>query len=238
MTLKEIFDDLAMGVLANLSLTDSATQSITTGSYQKVISYVNLALTALHKRFLLREGEVIIQLHPDMSRYPLRTQFAMSNEASTEPIKFIVDHPGNPWIADILKIEKVFSELGEPLPLNEPHSRYPVYTPEFDVISALPTSDMPQALFITYRAKYPKINLTSDADLTLIEINIPDAILDALYARVGAQAYKGMNSEEGETSASRSYMMQYELECQRLETDNVLFEDHRPVSRFKAKGWV
>jgi len=238
-TLQEMFDDLAMGVLANLPLVDHTTQRIKTTSYAKVTSYVNLALTALYKRFLLRVDEVVIQLHRNMTRYPLRVPFAYSNIGSTEPIKFIVDTFDNPFKADIIKIESVYSELGENFPINDSHQHYPIFTPEFDVVTALPTGDMPQALWIKYRARFPKLVVESTDDPETIQLNITDAILDALYARIAAQAYKGINGEESETSASRSYEFKYELECKRLEIENVLANDNNSsAENFRSKGWI
>jgi len=238
-TLQEIFDDLAAGPLANLALVNNTTQAIQEKDYNKVLSFVNLSLTSLHKRFTLRTGQVVVQQHPDLMHYPLRSKFAESNVASTEAIKFIKDTIADPFWDDIIKIEQVFSELGEEYIINDSAQEYPVYTPEFDVISMVPTGEIPQAVVAIYRAKYPKIVLTSTAlDPTLIEVNIPDWILEALYARVAAYAYKGIMGDEGETSASRNYMFQYELECKRIETEGTVANDNDTSTSFEDKGWA
>jgi len=238
-TLQEIFDDLAAGPLANLSLVDSTTQSIKEKDYTKVLSYINRALTELHKRFLLRTGQVVVQLHPDVIHYALRSKFAESNTSSTEPIKYIMDTSDRPFEDDIIKIEQVFSELGEEYPINDSSQNYPVYTPEFDVISLLPIGDIPQAVVVVYRAKYPKIIPTVTAfNPETVELNIPDWIIEALYSRVAASAHKGISGEEGEMSASRSYMFQYELDCKKIENEGTVTNDNDPFNTFGEKGWV
>jgi len=238
LTLQELFDDLASGALGNLNMVDPKTQEINSNQYSKLVSYVNLALLALHKRFLLKTGEVVIQLHPNMVKYPLRKKYARSNSESTEPIKFIIDSEHEPFKEDIIKIEQVFSELNEELPINDSNQCYPVFTPEPDVISALPTSGCPMSLHIVYRAKHPKIVVNPLSNLADINIHIPDFILDALYSRIAAYTYKAISGDETEGSAARSYLYQYELECKRIEIDNVTADDNNQFNIFGEKGWV
>ena len=237
-TLKNIFNDLAMGVLDNTVMVDPAIFSLHEKYYPKVISYLNLALTALHRRFYLRAGQIVVQQHPDLTKYPLRIKYAASNTASTEPIKFIIDTPENPFLGDLLKVEQVFSEIGEEYIINDTSQAYPIYTPQFDVLSMLPSEVNPQAVFVVYRADYPKIILTPTFNAATYEVDVPGFILDALYSRVAAYAYRTMNADDTEVSPSRSYMYQYELECKRIEEEGLVMNDNNIHNMFEANGWV
>jgi len=236
--IRTIFDDLGVGVLKNLSYYNPSINSINEQDYPIVISYINLALTALFKRFLLRTGEVIIQQHPLLVKYYLRSAYAESNTASTESIKYIMDSETYPFQDDVLKVEHVYSELGEEYIINDCTQPYPIYTPTFDTIAMVPTGEIPQAVAVVYRAKHPKIALDASFDPYTTMLDIPEYILDALYARIGAYAYKGVSAEDTEASASRSYMVQYEAECQRLETEYLAVHSNKESDRFDVKGWV
>lgn len=236
--IRTIFDDLGVGVLKNLSYYNPTINSINEQDYPVIVSYINLALMGLFKRFMLNTGEVIVQQFPNVIRYHLRYQYAMSNTASTEPIKYISDSDIHPFKDDVIKIERVFSELGEEYPINDSTQCYPIYTPNHDTIIMVPVSDTPQAVSVIYRASHPKIVMDSSFDPDTTMLNIPEYILDALYSRIGAYAYKVVAADDTEASASRSYMVQYEAECQRLEHEGVSPNDNEHIDLFKSKGWV
>jgi hypothetical protein len=238
LTLQELFDDLAVGVLSNLALVDNTTKALKTSSYPAVVSYINLALTALHKRFLIRTGELVVKQDYRLTTYPLRSEFAESNVSSLAPVKYIKDSELYPFKNDIIKIEQVFSELGEEYPINDSKQKYPIYTPEYDVLSMLPTSNDAQTVFVIYRAKHPKILITNPFVPANINVKLPDTFLDALYSRIAAYAYKRVVAEDSEVSSGRSYMFQYELECKRLEDENVVSNDNETSTTFGDKGWV
>jgi len=236
--IRTIFDDLGVGVLKNLSYYNPSINSVNEQDYPIIVSYINLALIALFKRFLLRTGEVIVQQHPSLIRYPLRSQYAASNATSTELIKYIMDSDEHPFQDDILKIEQVFSELGEEYIINDSKQPYPIFTPTHDTVIMVPTGEIPQAVSVIYRARHPAISMDASFDPFTTMLNIPEYILDALYARVGAYAYKGVSADDTEASASRSYMVQYESECQRLEIEFVAPNDNEESDRFDVKGWA
>lgn len=236
-TLKNMINDLAVGVLANTMLCDPATNTIYEKYYPKAVSFINLGLTAIHRRFLLRSGELSVAQKTGIIHYTLRSLYALSNEAAVEPFNYIQDSVANPFKDDILKIEQVFSEDGSEYLINDSTQAYPIFTPRYNVISMIPT-DVPQTVFLIYRQNYPRIVLSNSLNALTEEIDIPDFILEALYLKIGTYAYKGITAEDTEANPGRSYMYQYELECKRLEEEGLVANDNNPHNVFEVYGWV
>ena len=57
MKLREIFEHLAYSELSQLNVGDTSLGLINESNYDKVLSAVNLGLTALHTRFCLKKKE-------------------------------------------------------------------------------------------------------------------------------------------------------------------------------------
>ena len=106
-TLQEIFDNLTYGNLSHVSIGNAALGYIEAKDYPKIVSGVNNALTAIHKRFLLRTEEVRIQQQAGQSTYYLRSDYAVSNSANPAVTKYLLDSVAAPFSDNLFKIEKV-----------------------------------------------------------------------------------------------------------------------------------
>ena len=62
MTLQDIFDALSAGELSQISIGGQAAGVINKENRAKLLPHINMGLTALFKRFRLKEGELTIQL--------------------------------------------------------------------------------------------------------------------------------------------------------------------------------
>lgn len=249
MNLQDIFNALSSGELSQLSIGGKAAGVIDASNRAKLLPHINLGLTALFKRFRLKEGELIIQLKPDKLRYLLTSDYAYSQAGPASDEAYIVD-TSNPFNDDLLKIEEVLTDLGYTLPLNDAMQVYSVNTPKLNTL-VVPKlivdrgNDLPDVLKTTqlkvrYRANHTKLTYDPRYDYAYVdgdELELPDAYMEALLYFVASR----INNPIGMTNefhAGNSYMMKYEQECQRLEIDNYQVDMTQTNSRLVRNGWL
>lgn len=238
MNLKDIFDQLTTGELSNLALggRESEDGEVEIENYPTLISHVNLALTALHTRFPLSEKEVILQQFDNITLYKLDIAYAESNTASTEPFKWIKDTAAKPFLDDVLRIDTVYNEVGDELPLNDLNNSDSVFTPNYDTVQ-IPFPVGTNAISLIYRADHPRIPLNT-ADVSKVAIQLPDYLLEALLAYVTSRVYAGMNTESS-MAASATYLQKYNMLCQEVELRNVTHNSENSTNeRLEINGWV
>lgn len=248
-TLQEIFDRLTFGDLSHIALGGAALGQIESKNYPHVINCLNGALTALHKRFLLRTAEITVQQIVGITTYYLRKARTIST--GTLP-KYILDTVDNPYTEDLFKIESILNASRVPFIINDASisvskpvydqnsviiQTSPIYTPAFDTIFLTPADPVEQFI-VQYRANYPRILITDTIDPTAIEVNISDAYIDALSLSIAARVYTPLTSGDGQMSAASIYAIQYEAECKRLENEGMAIEDRTEPDRFERNGWV
>lgn len=247
MRLQEIFDQLSHAEFSQLHLGNES-QGVTPASYPKIASALNTGLTALHSRFFLREERLTLRLVPGRNSYPLRAQYAVSTRTSREPVRYIEDSKEQPFIENLLKIEQVFTDSMYELGLNDKDNNYSVRTPSMNVLY-VPASlvckdiDLPEALKtdtlqVVYRANHPI--LSEDVGLDdpeEYEVQLPYSHLQALLYYVASRLHNpvGMTNQ---FHMGNSFFSKYELECQRLEQDNIQIDQGVSNFRLERNGWV
>ena len=238
LTLARLFQNMAHGELSNISVGNSTLGNISPADYSNLISHVQLGLTALHKRFLLRTGEVVIQQYPDIRKYYLRKKYAQTNAASTEPVKYILDTLGEPFEEDLFKIEQVYDELGNEFRINDSTAAFPIYTPAYNCLQLSPSTTNP-TWYVIYRANYPEIAITDNFDPDEVDLDIPPYIVEALQAYVTARIMTGRSHSifEG-VSEGDKYMARYEQLCLEIEIQNLDADDNDLYDRAGVNGWV
>ena len=236
-TLKEVLDHLTYGNLSHVSIGNAAMGFIEEKDYPKVISCINGALTALHKRFLLRTGEISIQQYADTTVYYLRRLYAVSNTGDPSITKYLIDTTDNPFPSNVFKIEKLYSADGSEIILNDDTMEYPAYTPNFDtLVMTLP--ETPELVRVTYRADHPRIVIGDTFDPELVELHIPYSILDAISLNVASRIYTPLTSGDGQQSSASAFIYAYEMECKRLEDEGITLDHNVTDNRFENSGWV
>ena len=84
MKLQTIFDQLIHGELSQLFIGGAETSDvIVPDNYPKVISYINMGLLELYKRFPLRLKELVIQQNEGIGTYILDSNYAVANNESS-----------------------------------------------------------------------------------------------------------------------------------------------------------
>ena len=238
MKLAEIFSQLTYGELSQISLGGADAGEINEANYPKVLSHINLGLTALHTRFPLKEGRLRLQTHSGMLTYPLNSRFSVSNTRSREAIRTIQDTVGEPFKDDIHKVERVY--LGDvELGLNDESTLMSCFTPSANVLRVpAEVVDQGALLQVVYRANHVPIVVGMGLfDPARIEVDLPYSHLEPLLYFVASRVNNpmGMNNE---FHAGNSYAAKYEAACQQLETQNLRVDQGAQNTRLNRAGWV
>ena len=249
MTLQEIFDQLTHGELSQISIGGAEQGKIDKKNYAAIINHINLALSTIYKRFSLKQGRVLLGLVPGKTRYEIHNKFAQSNVDSEELVKYLRDSQ-DPYRNDLLKIERVLTEDGHDLVLNDETTPYALLTPNYktllvplDIVErkqGLPDELKTGVLDLVYRANHHKLILKDEWGVDYfdeLEVELPDAYLEALLYFVASR----INNPIGMTNefhAGNSYSAKYEQECARLEMLNLEVDQGYQNTRLRAGGWV
>lgn len=247
MKLIEIFQHLATGELSQLSIGGGTSGEINEKNHDRIVAHLNLGLTALYTRFLLKERKVRVSLQADRLVYPLVRKYAASNTESTEPVKFLWDSLSDPFLDDVLKIEQVYTAYGIEMPLNA-RTRYSLTTPVMNRL-AFPkeivefSPELPEELkttwvMVNYRACHPIIDtMAATFDPETYEVELPYSHLMALLYFVASRLHNpiGMINE---FHSGNSYAAKYEAECQRLELANIRIDPIDQESKLERNGWA
>lgn len=220
MKLSEIFSHLSNGELSQIALGQSVSGELTEQSQSYLISSINLGLTALHKRFFLREGELEFEISSAGTIYDLQRD-------------------------DIHKIEKVFTAEGVELGLNNAADPYSCYTPSMGVLripdafvyaqETLPDNLKTSLIKVIYRANHPIIGEVFDPES--YSISLPYSHLEALLYFVASRVHNpiGMTNE---FHAGNSWAAKYEVECARLEGQGIYIDVQQDNDKLSQKGFV
>lgn len=238
MTLLEILKDLTYGELAGLSIGnlihDEAENEPDPHQYERIVSYINLGLKEIYKRFFLRSKEIDIQLHEEITTYKLHSEYAQTNTASAIPIseRYILDTVDEPFVDDVLRIEEVYDEEGTLLPLNDIHEEDSLYTPAYNMIQHPEPSDT-ASISVQYRACHPKISTSLTTDPDTVEVELPNSLHVALLQYVGYRAYLKTNPEK-----AADYWQQFEKSCLHVDRLGLEVQGEPGDWRFDDRGWV
>jgi len=242
MKLSEVFSQLAYGELSQMGVINDTGDGLLPSKYGQMVAHVNMGLTALYKRFLLKEAKVSVTLVPGKSTYPL---------VSTTDTLFVVSQDSPVFLDNIHKIERVYTDTGIELALNDDYEAYSCKTPSmntlqvpYDIVNkvvGLPAELLTDSVQVVYRANHPKLVYVSTVeapyDPSTVTLELPDSHLEPLLLYVASR----VNNPVGMTNefhAGNSYYAKYEKACQELETTNIRIDQGRQNSKLVSNGWV
>ena len=248
MKLKEIFDQLTYGEFSQLSIGGAAPGVLDSTNYANVIGHVNLGLTALFKRFHLKEGRIKLALQHGLTTYKLNSAYAVHARRSTEPVRYLLDTLSDPFVDDILKVERVLTDRHFELGLNDAADPFSVMTPsalKLEVPGIIVSSklDIPdhlrtENLEIVYRANHPKLVVGMGYyDPNRVEVQLPDSHLEALLFFVASRVNNPIGMGQ-EFNAGNTYAAKYEQACQALENQGLEIDQGAHNTRLRRQGWV
>lgn len=248
MKLQEVFDQLTHGELSNLSIGGNEAGVINPANYDRLVPHVNLGLTALYKRFPLKENRFTLELQSNRTVYPLISKYAVSSTSSRETVRYIKDSLAVPFKDDIHKVEKVVASTGYEFSLNDESDEYSVFTPSATVLRVSldvvdQAMDLPDDLKTTlveviYRANHPLI--VADGlylEPEDIELELPYSHLEPLLLFIASRVHTptGMTNE---TNMGNTYFAKYEASCQQIEATNLRVDQGSQNTRLYRNGWV
>jgi len=240
MTLADLFNDMTYGELSNIFLGGfnpvQAESEPDPQKYAQLIAAVNMGLNQLYKEFFLRSEEHYIQLYEQISTYKLHSDYAQTNLASAEPIKYIMDTAENPFQDNVLKIEEVYDEDGLKLSLNDVTDDLSIFTPAFNKIQ-VPYPEDGMTIAVQFRATHPRIVYTGPTfDPETIEIELPNALKEALQLYTAGRFYRAIGGDKA--VEADNYFQLYKDSIQVVKNEGLEVQGEPGDWRFDTHGWV
>lgn len=236
MLLSDLFNQLTYGELAQLSIGGASKGGIQEKDYPAMISHVNLALTALHTRFPLKEKQLTVQQFANVTTYVLSSEYAVSNTDSIQPYKWIVDTTLAPFTDDIIRIDAAYDELGVAVPLNDLNADNSWFTNAYNQL-LVPMPEEENTGFLIYRANHVSIPIAT-TDAASIDLDIPPTMHEPLSFYVASRVFA---STSGDTAMQQSmyYKQMYEAACAALDNTNALNASESSTNvKLENNGWV
>ena len=236
MNINQLFTDLALGELSNLSVAENNT--IIPQKRPQVVTYLNAGLLELYSKFVLKESDMIIEMREGVTNYHLLKRYAMSqyNESNLPDrwhLPYIIDNVGEPFPEDVIKILSVYDSLGVKLPLNDLESCISVFSPQSTVLQ-IPNPIPGQALTLEYQARHAVLD-HCDCEA---EIVLPDVLHGALRSYIAWKMFSHMNTQES-TAKGQEHAMGFESACvDVVDKDLVNSSSSTTNVRFHKRGWV
>ena len=248
MKLTEVFAQLTYGELSQLNIGGAEQGEINEDNYDAILAHINLGLTALYRRFPLKEGRLKLSLVPGRMTYPLTIAYAVNNSRSKEPVRFIVDLPTEKFIGDVLKVEQVRTSTGYELALNDGSDMFSVFTPSASVLRVpeaivsqsanLPDQLRTSTLEVVYRANHPILSQeTPRFNVETCELELPYSHLEALLFFVASRVNNPIGMVN-EFNAGNNYAAKYEQACMALEEANLRVDQGAQFDKLHTKGFV
>jgi len=238
MKLLDILKDLTYGELSGLTIgnliPDEFDNEPDPHQYEQIVSYINLGLTEIYKRFFLRSQEIDVQQHEEITTYKLHSDYAQSNLASPILIaeRYILDTAEDPFRDDILKIEEVYNEEGTKLAMNDTSDVNSVYTPAYNKVQ-IPYPNDANIFSVQYRANHPKIPITLATHPEDVEVEVPNSLYAALLQYVGYRSNLRTNPEK-----SADFWNQFKRTCDEVDTYGLEVQSEPGDWRFDEHGWA
>lgn len=209
MVLSELFKYLSYGELSQLSLGTGSGGEISESDFPTLAAHVNLGLSQIYTRLPLKQEQTVIALQTGISTYTV---------------------DGN-----VIKIEQVVTEKGTQLPINDPADDTSVFTPAYNQVQ-VPNAESGNLIAVIYRAGHDKISLSRGLDANVVEVDLPDALIEALLSyvvgRVLLSRGAGESANEGAT-----YLQRFELAIQQYENTGLIQKEQTSNTRLEMNGW-
>lgn len=248
MKLQDVFSQLAYGELSQVVQGTLVNGVVDPVHHPALVSHINLGLTALFKRFNLKEGSLTLSLIPGKLVYPLTKAYAVSTMESIEPVRHILDSSLSPFLGDCLKVEKVFTQSNWEMGLNDLSDPYTCTTSSMTTLvvpepvvsqrSDLPDELKTSTLRVVYRANHPLLVIEeNDFFPEEIELELPDSHLEALLYFIASRVNNPIGMGQ-EFNAGNNWNARYEQECMRLESLSLQIHQGTENDRFSMRGWI
>lgn len=194
MLISQVIDMARAGELSNLS-DESFTDA-------KIISYINLGLIELYKRFQLRTAEALITMVADETNYLI--------DGTDINVKLEADAP------EVMAILEAYDESGAMLNINVENDEYGIMTPEYDLVQ-IPNPSDGEKIGILYLAAPTYITTNTQ------KLKLPMSLLEAILHYIG---YRAHGSVDGNVQAeNNTHYQRFEASVARAKMLGVVTQD-------------
>lgn len=204
MLVSDVIADAKYGELQQLGIKDDV---------DAILSYINMGMLELYKRFSLRTEEAIVYLDAHTTTYKL--------EPSSQ-----VDMPTD---CDLIFIQGVYEEDGNRCGMNDEEDPDSILTPLYDTIQVPNPSDYTY-LSVMYVATPTRLTSTTE------QVKIPPSLYEALLHYIG---YRGHGSVDGSINTeNNTHYMRFEKSCLMAREYGLTTADEIPYRKVNVKGFV
>jgi hypothetical protein len=176
---------------------------------KQILSYINLGLIELYKRFNLKTDELVVVMEAAKTIYTI-----------TEPT--------------FNNVYMVYDENGDYYSLNEEEDPLSILTPSYNTLQ-VPNPVAGEALYVLYNASPTKLVWVDD--LSTLTVEIPPMMLEALLHYIGYRAHGSINGNvDGENN---THYIRFESSCNKIKELGALSDDaliHEGI--LESKGFV
>lgn len=240
MKLSDVFDQLAYGELSALSL--AVDGEVEPREVNKIITHVNLGLTELHKRFVLKRKTLTLQTLADKSRYVLLAKYGESAGGS-DP--YILD-ADDPFKDDIIEVLRLKDAKGKEIPLGQTHihvspDTIEVVQPAYNILRFVTDVEAGTKFTVEYQANHvtiPKVVDFESFDASKVDIDLPMTYLEALLFFIASRVITPISNNLGNPQEGTSYSALFEKECQDLAVQGLDVDQAAINDRFSYNGFV
>lgn len=236
LTLEDLLTKIAGGPVGDTALGGASSGTIPPASLPQLGVKIDAALLRLFTLFPLLVKTIELVTFAGRYQYPLLAKYALTDPGA-EPQRFILDSAGNPFLGDVLAVERVLDSEHNPLPLNNREDCTSWFTGPAPTVLSMDYPADDARYFIEYRARHPKVDVTV-ADASTVAIEIPDVAENALLAAIAIEVFRGLNSDTALVQGQRAEAL-FTAECVLLDDRNSL-NQHNSSSNCKPAlgGWI
>jgi hypothetical protein len=232
MTLDELLSNLANGELTNLSMSKGG--NITEEKIPSVVLHINDGLMRLYSRFILKEGELLLEQVEHITQYHLKSEFSESRgDGDHERYLYIKDMMGDPFEDDVIKVLEVWDTHIGKLPLNDPDQPWTLRTPQPTTIQ-IPNPVDGRSVSVVYQASHPVLS----PDELDAPVDLPLVLQKALTSYVASKVFSDMSGQDNLVKA-QEHTMNYESICaEAIDRDLVNSSYSSTNTKFCRRGFL
>jgi len=240
MKLSDILTTLQSGELNNLSLFDTLGK-LKPEHQNKLRTSINLGLTDLHTRLLLKKGKIRVNLIEGRVTYPLQPMYQEGNPAPPGTVQFI-SADGTKLRNNLIKVTEVQDYHGREISLNGHDHRFSIFTQSSHVLGVPEAHWKDRGLreiYVTYTMNCDLLpgcdNWETDYDNIGVDLDYPCMYALCLFVASRLHMPQGFGPET--VHEGNNYWGKYIAEVQRLETDGMYIDDVADNWKRRQKGF-
>jgi hypothetical protein len=204
MKLSSILNTARNGELKGLSAKDKPDNVI--------IDFINMAIVAIHDRFVLNVQEAVIDLVPGKTIYTL-------NKGSADVLSGVVKATYNK--REFSRIIRIVDNLGNEVSINNYADKYTAYFPTYDTMQVKEVQKDVTQFVVTFCTMPVEIPLDADESYS---VEIPRFLMEPLMHYVGYRAHGSVDGNiDGENN---THLMRFKMSCDEIEAKGLIPGDN------------